>query len=292
MLKVQNNSEKCAEIYCNALAEPKFNIMCICGKSIAEYEAFCEHFYNEHLRETEKRIDQDQQQPPDDAEPANTDECLAEAQLVLLPAIDGEHDTLTGSQQETNPSTSRERKKPQNTCSYCGRSFRRRQLLDTHLNIHTGSKPHQCEMCGKQFRAVSTLMRHLRTHQERQQEQCQHCEKQFTHRSALLSHELRHTQQRRWACGSCDKCFYTRNQMDTHQRKLHDKSSAVASSSHLPFACELCGNSYRSASMLSTHRLKKHYRLAKYQCEQCDKKFVDAERLQQHQLIHTKKSDC
>ncbi|XP_030378376.1 zinc finger and SCAN domain-containing protein 10-like [Scaptodrosophila lebanonensis] len=182
------------------------------------------------------------------------------------------------------------RNKP-NVCTYCGRTFRRRYLLDSHLNIHTGARPHQCEMCGKQFRAVSTLTRHLRTHEQREAFQCQHCEKLFTHRSALLSHEMRHTQQRRWPCDSCSKSFYTQNQMDTHRRKLHAKPKNAttdyqADADRLPFTCDLCGNSYRSASMLSTHKLKKHYRLAKYKCEQCGQKFVDDDRLRTHQFIH------
>ncbi|KAH8386800.1 hypothetical protein KR093_002630 [Drosophila rubida] len=296
MLKVVNNKTKCAEIYFNALVDPKFQIICICGKSIVEYEIFCEHFYNEHLlRHCElgnvKDDDQDQgsELPPAEClkeEPPA--ECLEEEPLLLLSSTDSDNDTLTDNK-KTNSRPHRrvykERNKP-NKCNYCGRIFRRRHLLETHLNIHTGRKPHQCDMCGKQFRAVSTLMRHLRTHEERQEQQCKHCEKQFTHRSALLSHEMRHTQVRRWACGSCDKFFYTHNQMDTHRRKLHNTNTIP--SGHLPFACELCEKSYRSASMLSTHKLKQHYRLAKYVCDQCDKKFLEVESLQQHQLIHKK----
>ncbi|XP_062138838.1 zinc finger protein 98-like [Drosophila sulfurigaster albostrigata] len=293
MLKVVNNSTKCAEIYCNALVPPTYNILCICGKYIDEYFSFCEHFYNEHLLKQQDVGNQGDKEEDED-QTLETEVCLEEPLLQLPSSSDCEDDTLTDNQETSSRPERRaykERNKP-NTCSYCGRIFQRRHLLDTHLNIHTGSKPHQCHKCGKQFRAITTLTRHLRTHEKRQEhQQCKHCDKQFTHRSALVSHEMRHTQVRRWACSICDKSFYTRNQMDTHQRKLHAKlaeETADNASGHLPFSCELCGNSYRSASMLSTHKLKKHYRLAKYACEQCDRKFVDAERLQQHQLIHKK----
>lgn len=72
-----------------------------------------------------------------------------------------------------------------NCCRYCKKIFRRRHQLDTHLNIHTGRKPHQCEACGRQFRAITTLQSHLSTHDCRQTFTCKFCDKEFTHRAAL-----------------------------------------------------------------------------------------------------------
>ncbi|TMW53033.1 hypothetical protein DOY81_001896 [Sarcophaga bullata] len=173
-----------------------------------------------------------------------------------------------------------------NCCNYCGKIFRRRYQLDTHINIHTGLKPHQCEICGRQFRAITTLQRHLNTHETRKVFTCQFCYKEFTHRAALVSHETRHTQERNIPCDDCEKLFYTLNQLDTHKRKLHNKLDDFS----LPFACDICPKRYRCASALSTHKLKKHYKTAKYLCEQCDKKFVDQRQLDKHLTIHFKKS--
>ncbi|EDV92347.1 zinc finger protein 41 [Drosophila grimshawi] len=285
---------KCAEIRCDVAVEPKFTITCICGLSGLDFDAFRLHFCSKHLHKAHEQKAATETVAAD---------CLQESLLMLPTDIQEaptirQTDALTADADENDSRKQSIDCRPRNksnTCTYCGRTFRRRYLLDTHLNIHTGRKPHQCEMCGKQFRAVSTLRRHQRTHEQREALQCQHCDKHFTHRSALLSHELRHTQVRRFACSSCDKCFYTPNQRDTHRRKLHsaqrfdaDRDAITAHPLPLPFACELCGNSYRSASTLSTHKLKKHYRQAKHSCEQCGKKFVDADRLHQHQLIHVK----
>ncbi|XP_067637017.1 zinc finger protein 675 isoform X2 [Eurosta solidaginis] len=171
-----------------------------------------------------------------------------------------------------------------NMCTYCGKTFRRRLQLDTHLNIHTGSKPHQCEICGRQFRAITTLARHRNTHKHNLEEFiCKFCDKCFTRRAALLSHELRHTQERHIPCDECDKHFYTVNQMDTHKRKVHNKADDAT----LPFQCDLCMKRYRTASMLSTHKFKKHYKASKIFCEQCGKKFVDEKQLETHKIIHT-----
>ncbi|XP_065363183.1 gastrula zinc finger protein xFG20-1-like [Calliphora vicina] len=173
-----------------------------------------------------------------------------------------------------------------NSCTYCGKTFRRRYQLDTHLNIHTGRKPHQCDVCGRQFRAITTLQRHLNTHEKRQTFTCQFCCKEFSHRAALVSHETRHTQERCIPCEDCSKMFYTQNQLDTHKRKLHNKSDDFS----LPFACDMCAKRYRSASMLSTHKFKKHYKTARFSCEQCGKKFVEQCQLNNHMSIHFKKS--
>ncbi|XP_053951745.1 putative zinc finger protein 840 [Anastrepha ludens] len=169
-----------------------------------------------------------------------------------------------------------------NMCTYCGKTFRRRIQLDTHLHIHTGSKPHQCEICGRLFRAVTTLARHLITHEQREEFSCKFCSKSFSRRAAMLSHELRHTQQRHIPCDECDKLFYTVNQMDTHKRKVHNKTDEAS----LPFQCSLCTNRYRSASMLSTHKFKKHYKTATIVCEQCGKKFINDQELNTHKAIH------
>ncbi|XP_017869003.1 PREDICTED: zinc finger protein 254-like [Drosophila arizonae] len=295
MVEVVNISinTKCAEIHCDTSVEANFLIKCICGSTFLDYVAFQQHFISDHFQPELHNVKEENTGAPISClnEPVVELPSLSE----LPPVVETGYDAFTFVESKRQPD---KRRNGPNSCAYCGRTFRRRYLLDTHLNIHTGSKPHQCDMCGKQFRAVSTLTRHLRTHEDRKELQCQHCEKLFTHRSALLSHELRHTQLRCWACNSCDKSFYTRNQMDTHKRKMHatgtthkgqdQADNAELCTSLLPFTCELCGNSYRSASTLSTHKLKKHYRLAKYSCELCDKKFVDFKHLQQHQFIHVK----
>ncbi|SCU83510.1 LAFA_0D04016g1_1 [Lachancea sp. 'fantastica'] len=51
-------------------------------------------------------------------------------------------------------------------CVECGKSFQRPSSLATHMNIHTGDKPHVCPFpnCGRHFNARSNMVRHHRLH--------------------------------------------------------------------------------------------------------------------------------
>ncbi|KAI8593134.1 hypothetical protein BDZ88DRAFT_384616, partial [Geranomyces variabilis] len=47
------------------------------------------------------------------------------------------------------------------TCPRCAKRFTRPSSLRTHLNSHTGEKPHGCH-CGRRFSVLSNLRRHQR----------------------------------------------------------------------------------------------------------------------------------
>ncbi|KDN50006.1 hypothetical protein RSAG8_01342, partial [Rhizoctonia solani AG-8 WAC10335] len=46
-------------------------------------------------------------------------------------------------------------------CQYCGKSFSQRTALNTHINIHTGERPHKCRKgCSQRFSDPSSRTRH------------------------------------------------------------------------------------------------------------------------------------
>lgn len=49
-------------------------------------------------------------------------------------------------------------------CSECGKHFKRKQSLLTHMNIHLNLRPFRCFICGKTFNAKQNYMRHERLH--------------------------------------------------------------------------------------------------------------------------------
>ncbi|KAH7091759.1 hypothetical protein BKA62DRAFT_626217 [Auriculariales sp. MPI-PUGE-AT-0066] len=52
-------------------------------------------------------------------------------------------------------------------CPYCRRRFDRPSIRQTHINSHTGDRPHQCKFlgCTKTFSVLSNKYRHERSHE-------------------------------------------------------------------------------------------------------------------------------
>jgi len=52
-------------------------------------------------------------------------------------------------------------------CPYCRRRFDRPSIRQTHINSHTGNRPHVCKFpgCNKTFSVLSNKYRHERSHE-------------------------------------------------------------------------------------------------------------------------------
>ncbi|KAJ1927574.1 hypothetical protein IWQ60_002793 [Tieghemiomyces parasiticus] len=55
-------------------------------------------------------------------------------------------------------------------CTVCQAAFARPSTLTTHMNKHTGAKPHMCPQagCGKRFSVLSNMRRHRKIHERNQ----------------------------------------------------------------------------------------------------------------------------
>ena len=52
--------------------------------------------------------------------------------------------------------------------------------LKSHMNVHTGEKPHTCDQCNKSYSALLNLQRQMRIHTGEKPYTCFNCDKSFS----------------------------------------------------------------------------------------------------------------
>jgi len=118
-----------------------------------------------------------------------------------------EHD-----QQEMSHSSKRS-----HVCTFCGKSFNRKQHLTDHTRMHTQERPYTCDLCKKSFSRKGYLKIHLRLHSGQRPFSCRICSKSFNEKSQLESHVYEHTREGPYLCNVCDKTFGDRISLILHQ---------------------------------------------------------------------------
>ncbi|KAJ8273220.1 hypothetical protein GJAV_G00099090 [Gymnothorax javanicus] len=173
------------------------------------------------------------------------------------------------------------------TCLHCGRVFKRRCHLLTHVYSHTGKKRYSCETCDKAFSYKSNLARHRHTHDCAKPYSCERCGKSFTQSSTLKQHWLIHAKadalsqeadgkevefQLPHPCTDCSASFKTRTQLLIH-RHVH--------TGQYPFSCSDCGQTFLRRKQLQLHSLQ-HQGKEPISCPHCSSQFVNQSVLDTH----------
>lgn len=79
-----------------------------------------------------------------------------------------------------------------------------RNLLEEHINTHTGVRPYVCESCGKDFASKYTYKAHIKTHEVRPRPyECSQCSKTFLSQQNLNQHERTHNGVKEYICHQC-----------------------------------------------------------------------------------------
>ncbi|KAM4025425.1 zinc finger protein 142 [Anomaloglossus baeobatrachus] len=77
-------------------------------------------------------------------------------------------------------------------CEQCGKAFKTRFLLKTHLKKHSEEKPYVCSVCQRGFRWPAGLRHHYLTHTNQQPFFCQYCSYRAKQKFQVVKHIQRH----------------------------------------------------------------------------------------------------
>ncbi|XP_078259376.1 zinc finger protein 142 [Rhinoraja longicauda] len=77
-------------------------------------------------------------------------------------------------------------------CEQCGKGFKTRFLLKTHLKKHSEDKPHVCGVCRRGFRWQAGLRHHYLTHTNEHPFYCRHCSYKAKQKFQVVKHIRRH----------------------------------------------------------------------------------------------------
>ncbi|XP_062977702.1 zinc finger protein 11-like [Elgaria multicarinata webbii] len=167
---------------------------------------------------------------------------------------------------------------PQHKCSYCGKVFQAKSVLNRHQQIHIKGKPYKCNVCGKGFAHRYTLAHHQEAHEEEKvyQHKCSLCGKAFRTHSSLRRHQQLHMGSKPYSCDICGKAFTYRYALTNH-REIHVEGRS--------YKCSFCWKAFRTNYSLSRHK-RIHMEIRSYQCSICGKAFGTKYSLSRHQDMH------
>ncbi|XP_046989560.1 zinc finger protein 37-like [Schistocerca americana] len=194
------------------------------------------------------------------------------------------------------------------TCETCGKRYSSRNLLEEHINTHTGVRPYVCEVCGKDFASKYTYRAHAKTHEIRPRPfTCNECGKTFLSAQNLAQHERTHNGSREYICEQCGKAFGTPRNLEVHSvvhsgckpfvcrtcgkafaRKAEIRDHERTHTGEKPYQCEFCGATFSQRSNLQSHKRATHLQDKRYKCADCGKGFKRRRLLDYHvKAAHT-----
>ena len=137
-----------------------------------------------------------------------------------------------------------------------------------------------CEECGEHCENKAKLKSHKRVHKK--QWCCKRCGKMVAGSTSLKNHKLRCSKddpQFKCQIGTCNFTSVTKYEFNQHLKAIHTVSPTKLHS------CNECNFETEAKTLLRKH-LRTHTSRPKYECERCNRKFVNKDKYEQHVADH------
>ncbi|XP_071567346.1 uncharacterized protein [Temnothorax nylanderi] len=164
------------------------------------------------------------------------------------------------------------------SCNYCGKEFKIKGDLTTHIRLKHQEEPVVCDVCGKTCRNSHSLYTHQKHAHYKAKYECPQCHRRLVTQENLNQHILtQHEKKEKSVCEECGKMFFENHDLKKHMR-IHTGDK--------PYICTVCDRAFARHSSLNQHLLL-HTGERIYACDVCDKSFAQKAGLICHRKIHT-----
>ena len=138
---------------------------------------------------------------------------------------------------------------------------------------HSNETPFICLDCGKGFKWKHGLTSHLVVHSNEKKLLCDECGYSTSHLKTLRAHQLSHT-------GELLRCSSTGCMYST-RRKENLKIHLITHKNETPFVCEVCGHRFSQNKNLKRHALL-HFAKNLHKCPHCPFTSHRTDKLKEH----------
>ncbi|XP_055389754.1 zinc finger protein 836-like [Condylostylus longicornis] len=118
-------------------------------------------------------------------------------------------------------------------CPDCDKAFKHKQDLNVHSATHDGIGC-ICQICGVKCKTKNVLRSHMVVHSDTKKYKCKFCSKEFKRSKEFKYHLILHTGLKPYQCPFCDLKFPNRPNCRKHEKKAHPKELAEQESKGQP----------------------------------------------------------